>query len=120
MTAAHEAAHTVYIVGWGRSGSTLLTAVLGELDGAFAAGELRMLWGRGAIGRRLCGCGREIPECHVWSQVLERLEDAPCTAEEMAAQAESLQQLTSFFNVGHEEPPQRKPLLRVQGGFRRF
>ena len=61
VTAAHEASHVVYIVGWGRSGSTLLTAVLGELDGAFAAGELRMLWGRGVIGRRLCGCGRAHP-----------------------------------------------------------
>jgi sulfotransferase family protein len=84
VSAAHEVSHVVYIVGWGRSGSTLLTAVLGELDGAFAAGELRMLWGRGAIGRRLCGCGRVIPECPIWSQVLERLDDAPCTAEEMA------------------------------------
>ena len=85
VSAAHEASHVVYIVGWGRSGSTLLTAVLGELDGAFAAGELRMLWGRGAIGRRLCGCGRVIPECPIWSQVLERLDGAPCTAEEMAS-----------------------------------
>ena len=77
VSSAHEASHVVYIVGWGRSGSTLLTAILGELDGAFAAGELRMLWGRGAIGRRLCGCGRVIPECPIWSQVLERLDDAP-------------------------------------------
>jgi hypothetical protein len=78
------APHVVYIVGWGRSGSTLLTAILGEFQSTFAAGELRSLWTRGVIGRRLCGCGEPIPECPVWSQVLERTKGAPSDAEEMA------------------------------------
>jgi hypothetical protein len=85
VSASPVGAHVVYIVGWGRSGSTLLTAVLGELDGVFAAGELRFLWARGVIGRRLCGCGLPIPECPVWCEVLERLEGAPCSPEEMAS-----------------------------------
>jgi hypothetical protein len=74
----------VYIVGWGRSGSTLLTAILGELKGAFAAGELRLLWSHGVLRRRLCGCGKPIPDCPIWSQVLDKIHDAPSDAEEMA------------------------------------
>ncbi|HEX8698948.1 MAG TPA: methyl-accepting chemotaxis protein [Myxococcaceae bacterium] len=56
-------------------------------------------------------------------------EELAATSEELAAQAESLQRLTTFFNVGHETPPQSKPppprraaplTTAVQGGFRRF
>jgi len=30
----------LYIAGWGRSGSTILDNVLGQLDGCFSTGEL--------------------------------------------------------------------------------
>src|SRR5207302_1484617 len=33
--------------------------------------ELRYLWHRGLVERRLCGCGRPVPECPVWTAVLE-------------------------------------------------
>jgi hypothetical protein len=75
--------HVLYIVGWGRSGSTLLTAILGELKGAFAAGELRLLWSHGVLRERLCGCGRPIPACPIWSQVLDKIRNAPASAEDM-------------------------------------
>ena len=34
----------VFIGGAGRSGSTLLEKILGNLDGCFSAGELRFIW----------------------------------------------------------------------------
>lgn len=61
----------VLIAGAGRSGSTLLTLMLGSLPGAFAVGELRYLWARGLVERRLCGCGQPVPDCEVWSEILE-------------------------------------------------
>ena len=36
----------LYILGWGRSGSTVLGNILGEVDGFFCAGELHYLWER--------------------------------------------------------------------------
>lgn len=45
------------IVGYTRSGSTLLDSILGELDGVFSAGELHYLWERGLLEHRTCGCG---------------------------------------------------------------
>ncbi|WP_170182638.1 sulfotransferase family protein [Blastococcus colisei] len=61
------------IVGPGRSGTTLLAGVLGEVDGVCNVGELRWLWHRGILQRRPCGCGRPPDECPVWSQVIAKL-----------------------------------------------
>ena len=60
----------LYIAGTGRSGSTLLASILGEVDGVFAAGEVRYLWQRGLAESRLCGCGVPVRDCPVWSAVL--------------------------------------------------
>lgn len=62
----------VYIAGWLRSGSTIIGSVLGEVPGFFHVGELHFLWknaaGRGA--NTLCGCGRALIECPLWSAIL--------------------------------------------------
>jgi hypothetical protein len=63
----------LYLIGWGRSGSTLLDTLLGEVPGFFSAGELRNLWKEGLQEGRRCGCGRPVVECPVWSAVLERV-----------------------------------------------
>jgi len=60
----------LYIMGWGRSGSTILDNLLGELDGFFSMGELHYFWERNVLGGRSCGCGRPIVECPVWSKVV--------------------------------------------------
>lgn len=62
----------LYIAGWGRSGSTILDNVLGQVDGFFSAGELMFLWRRGLVEGRLCGCGQPVRECEIWTRVLAR------------------------------------------------
>jgi Sulfotransferase family len=62
----------LYIAGWGRSGSTILDNVLGQVDGFFSAGELMYLWRRGLLEGRLCGCGTPVRDCEVWTRVLAR------------------------------------------------
>ena len=62
----------LYITGWGRSGTTLLDNILGQVDGFFSVGELRYIWDRNLIDNMLCGCGRPFNECPVWTQVLHR------------------------------------------------
>lgn len=62
----------LYVAGWGRSGSTLLARLLGQVPGVFAAGELRDVWLRGAIEDRLCGCGEPFRGCKVWRDVGDR------------------------------------------------
>jgi hypothetical protein len=59
----------LFILGWGRSGTTILDNVLGEVDGFFSAGELRYIWQRGFMGSGTCGCGRPVTQCEIWSAV---------------------------------------------------
>lgn len=64
----------LYITGWTRSGSTLVGNVLGELPGVLHVGELHYLWQNGLLGAGTnshCGCGAQVTECGLWSQVLQ-------------------------------------------------
>jgi hypothetical protein len=63
----------LYVMGSGRSGTTLLGALLGELPGVFNAGELSYVWERGILEPRSCGCGHQPLSCPIWSQVLAPL-----------------------------------------------
>lgn len=63
--------HVVYIVGTPRSGSTLLTSLLGQRPGWFAAGEIRLMWKE--LDTRRCGCGALATTCPVWSRVIDRV-----------------------------------------------
>ncbi len=60
----------LYIGGTGRSGSTLLDNILGQIPGFCSVGELRYVWERGMVDNRLCGCGRPFRECPLWASVL--------------------------------------------------
>jgi hypothetical protein len=61
----------LYIAGATRSGSTLLSNILGEIDGFFNAGELIEIWDRGQ--KWLCSCGSKVENCEVWKPVLNRV-----------------------------------------------
>lgn len=68
-TAPADPVKLLHVAGLHGTGSTILANILGELDGFFNAGELAYLWQ--ALDRpELCGCGRPVPECDVWSSIL--------------------------------------------------
>ena len=59
----------VYLAGLGRSGSTLLERLLGEMPGACPAGEVVHLWLRGVQDGERCGCGQPFLACPFWEAV---------------------------------------------------
>jgi hypothetical protein len=61
-----------YVAGYGRSGSTWLTRLLGQSPGVAAAGEIAQSddW---IASRRPCTCGLPIAECPFWSAVRQGL-----------------------------------------------
>jgi len=63
-------ARVIYIAGNGRSGTTVLSQILGSYDGCIAVGELYDLWTEYEAGNRLCSCGAPIRECPFWNDVL--------------------------------------------------
>jgi hypothetical protein len=58
-----------YIGGAGRSGSTLLGRILGQIEGFCSVGELVHLWERGVVDNQLCGCGVPFHDCPFWTRV---------------------------------------------------
>jgi hypothetical protein len=59
----------IYIAGSGRSGSTLLERVLGEMPGFVNVGELIDLFRRTAPRGERCGCGLAFADCPFWKSV---------------------------------------------------
>ena len=62
-----------FIVAWERSGSTLLTQLLGEMDDTFGMGEVHHLLRPASAPRVICGCGRNATECEIWSRVISHM-----------------------------------------------
>jgi len=62
----------LYVCGAGRSGSTILDRILGQVQGFFSVGEIRVIWDRRLQGQTLCGCGVEVKECKVWRAIFEK------------------------------------------------
>jgi hypothetical protein len=61
----------VYVCGHGRSGSSLLGNMLGELGGWCSIGEVRRLYEALEVGDD-CGCGERIDACPFWTSVRDR------------------------------------------------
>ncbi|MDT0329105.1 sulfotransferase [Nocardiopsis lambiniae] len=53
----------------GRSGSTLIERLLGELPGFCSIGETVHLWRRGLLENERCGCGLPFADCGFWAEV---------------------------------------------------
>ncbi|GAA1409304.1 sulfotransferase domain-containing protein [Catellatospora coxensis] len=59
----------LFVGGLGRSGTTLIERVLGELPGVCALGEIVHLWQRDLRDDERCGCGERFSGCDFWQRV---------------------------------------------------
>lgn len=87
---SREPIRVLFIVGAGRSGSTLLERVLDQVPGVTSHGELAMFWQNGVLERRRCSCGAAMPQCPFWAEVSDRAPDLVSVAvarEQVAAHA---------------------------------
>jgi hypothetical protein len=66
-----DTTRVVYVGGFGRSGSTLIERILGQLPGVCAVGEVVHMWQRGLVWDEQCGCGESFSACPFWRQVGE-------------------------------------------------
>jgi hypothetical protein len=60
----------LYVLGIHHSGTTVLSNLLGQLDGFFAVGELRSVWRKLTLPGTRCGCGTTLQQCRVWTRIL--------------------------------------------------
>lgn len=70
MTEKNSKVKVAYITGAGRSGTTLLDILLGQIDGFFSAGEMRWLWWGGLISGWQCGCSSPVRSCEIWRRII--------------------------------------------------
>lgn len=71
------ATRVIFLGGLGRSGTTLIERVLGELPGVCSAGELIHLWRWGILDDERCGCGEQFSGCSFWTAVGRRAFGVP-------------------------------------------
>ena len=70
---AHAALpRVVYILGYGRSGSTVLDSILGNHPCAEGVGELYALLRPGWLESQTCACGQPAGQCAFWTEVLHQ------------------------------------------------
>lgn len=58
----------LYIMGWERSGTSILSRVLSAFEGITAVGELHHLW-HSSEGPPSCSCGERVETCPYWKAV---------------------------------------------------
>ncbi|MFB9362597.1 sulfotransferase [Actinoplanes nipponensis] len=64
-------ARVLYLGGLGRSGTTLVERLLGELPSVCSLGEIVHLWQRDIRDDERCGCGARFSACTFWKRVGE-------------------------------------------------
>lgn len=67
-----DAPRVLFLGGLGRSGSTLVERLVGEIPGTCSLGEVVHLWERALRDDELCSCGQAFSRCPFWSEVGER------------------------------------------------
>jgi hypothetical protein len=69
MTAKKK--RVVYIAGYGRSGTTMLSMALGQHPALFGAGEVVTLALHAWRNNEVCSCGAPVQDCSFWAKVVE-------------------------------------------------
>jgi hypothetical protein len=91
MTGEASTPRVLYVGGAGRSGSTLLGQVLGQVPGFVHVGELVFVWRRGVLDNQLCGCGQPFLDCPFWTAVGEQAFGGWSNADADAAETQQRQ-----------------------------
>ena len=60
----------VFIASWMRSGSTILSSMLGQLPTVFNAGEFGFFWEEGLTNNSQCSCGQPFSDCTTWQKIV--------------------------------------------------
>jgi hypothetical protein len=73
MTKTAHFPRILYIMGFGRGGSTILEVLLANNPGVFGSGELTHVFTDAVLLNVACSCGAASSDCAIWSKVWKRL-----------------------------------------------
>lgn len=94
----------LYVAGYGRSGSTLLCAVLGGMNAAVPVGELKIIFAHYVLNSS-CSCGSGINDCEFWSSVISdfQKENPGISLQEAAEISEKMETFTNWFSLRYRD-----------------
>lgn len=108
MTDRSTAPRVIFLGGLGRSGTTLLERLLGQLPEVAPLGEVVHLWERGVLADEPCGCGRPFLTCPFWRGVGERAFGGwtAMLAERVLALRHRVDRTRRLARIAHEDLPE--------------
>lgn len=91
----------IYIIGSGRSGSTVMERVLNSAPRVCGIGEVHALWRLDASGL-LCSCGQPVPVCGFWRATLDHAGFGPDQIKRLATLENSVVRNTYLMTLRYD------------------
>lgn len=99
----------LFIVGAGRSGSTLLERLIADRGDVAAVGELRFVWERSVGQDQSCSCRSTFGECPFWTSVMNEVQSDVGGNERLAALASVRSQVDRMRYIPYMHVPALRP-----------
>jgi hypothetical protein len=87
----------IYIMGTGRSGTTILDMMISNNPNILGAGEVTHMIDQDILSSEICSCGSRVTQCNAWRGVCE--EFPPGDLHEAKSLVRNLEAHSSFFTV---------------------
>ena len=97
--------HVLFIAGSGRSGSTMLSRLLGEVDGVVSVGEAALHYFR-KCPPVPCGCGAQVRDCLFWKDI-----SIPPGTQDFGHQFLRIRQFLRLASARHASSPEVRNLI---------
>ena len=104
----------VYVGGYGRSGSTLLCAVLGGSGQAVPVGELKAIFAY-YHQARICSCGENLEACEYWGEIVQEFlsENPDITLDEASRVTETIENYNNWLTLRYRNTEEEKKYQRI-------
>lgn len=104
--------NTIYLVGAGRSGTTMLATILNNHPKIFTIGEMHQFLDY-VIDDKDCSCGKVLSQCSFWSPILNDLDLSILKNKSNVALSNSLEKhhLIPFYLMGKGIHPRYREII---------
>lgn len=90
----------IFILGYGRSGSTLLDMMLGTHPDIFGAGEMSTICRHVWPNNEICSCQQGVRQCAIWSRVIGRWQEEGVDPAAHSALQKKIEPILSASRIG--------------------
>lgn len=109
---AEQKVNTIYLLGAGRSGTTMLATILNNHPKIFTIGEMHQFLDY-VLEDKDCSCGENLSKCPFWSSILKNLDVSILKNKDNVDMSNSLEKhhLIPFYLLGKPIPPKYREII---------